>query len=161
MSKIDEIAAECLDKANGDWDKAARGVRRRVDASPELYRELTEGSLGRLIWDRIKRAAFRKRIKCVRYAKLSNSRRADMDLGKATLLDFPIPGGGRLGDATHAQIREGAAVYHDHAYRNGLKGLFLDKVGDKMEATPKKTVEAVLSNLALAALLNEAEKEVK
>lgn len=72
-----------------------------------------------------------------------------------TLLDFTLPGGRRLGDATRAEVEKAASYYGKIAADSGFKQRWLAKVA---AAAPKRgTVSDKLDAAALLRLQKEAE----
>lgn len=67
-----------------------------------------------------------------------------------SLLDFPLPGGKRLGDATPQEVRAGAAMYRMQADDMAWKARWLEKVADA--AGRKRTISAALSESDLRKL---------
>lgn len=55
----------------------------------------------------------------------------------ASLLDFPLPGGKRLADATPEEVREGAAFFRSQAEDMSWKARWLDKVAEKVGRKPR------------------------
>lgn len=75
----------------------------------------------------------------------------------ATLFDFPLPGGKRLGDANANEIRDGAQSY-DRAGRDALhKARWLQRVADKVGR--KNKAESALTLAQLEQLFEESRNE--
>lgn len=64
-----------------------------------------------------------------------------------SLLDFPLPGGKRLGSARVAEVREAATYYGAHAREAAWKSRWLAQIADKVsaQAAEDTPVEAVLT----------------
>ena len=72
----------------------------------------------------------------------------------ATLFDFPLPGGKRLGDANAAEIRKGAESYSDAASDAAHKARWLAMVADRVGR--KNRAETALTAQQLEELFEEA-----
>lgn len=72
----------------------------------------------------------------------------------ATLFDFPLPGGKRLGDANADEIRKGAASYGEAASDAAHKARWLAMVADRVGR--KNRVESALTAQELEELFEEA-----
>lgn len=72
----------------------------------------------------------------------------------ATLFDFPLPGGKRLGDANALEIRSGASAYQQTAQDAAHKARFLLKVAERVGR--KNRCESALTLAQVEALYEEA-----
>lgn len=116
---ISDVARESLDTADGDWKVAAGLMRDRVSEDAALRDVLFAPLMDSAIWTAIRTEALATR-RAYHVAGLRNhADRNVADDGIArlaesnalSLLDFPLRGGLRLGDATHAEVMEAAVDY--------------------------------------------------
>jgi hypothetical protein len=73
------------------------------------------------------------------------------------LLDYPIQGGKRLGDASRAEVQEQAGMHRQLAETNAKRARWFDRIARAMGDA--ETVGAVLDHARLQALQREAETE--
>lgn len=137
-SKIAVLAADCIKRADGNAQQATTYLIAEVSKSNALFRELMSpllktaaaeliGSQIRqtrnLTWDR-KEAA--ERGKSLALALVHGTVRS--------LLDFPLPGGKRLGDATAEEIATAAEFYRKQAEDMADKAAWLRLIAARVPA---------------------------
>lgn len=159
-TSLNQIAARCLDDAGGDWQAAALAMRVEIDADPELREDLLGPLISGAIWDRIRHAGHKLRIKCQTPNAGSDSAEGIRLMAQETrrrLLDFPLRGGKRLGDATRPEVADAADWYETLRKANGKNAKWLHAVAKKLP-DDEKVVSDVLSEKQAHALLARAEK---
>jgi hypothetical protein len=155
---LKQVAAQCLREAEGDWVAAATEMRAIVDADPDFRGELLKPLISGAIWDLIRYCASQDRLKCIRPEAGTDSTTGLEEMARRTLLDFPLRGGQRLGDAKRLQVVESADWYNVLACANGTNAAWLKSV---IKALPDddKTVSDVLSEEEVRTLRTKAEKK--
>lgn len=155
---LSDLVRRALEQTD-DLQSAARALLAMCRSRPALYRVLmaqheydaARAAVGRL-------ASHNRRLILSRPADPAPANKRAMHLAQVTssaFLDFRLPGGRRLGQATAEQVREGAAFYigrADDAYR---KGTWLARIA---KALPEgKTVAEQFADADLAQMLEDAE----
>lgn len=152
---IPEVARECLEKAGGDVRAAVPVMLARVKANRELRDALTAPLLSNACYDAIAqecRVQRRHIWTAPNYAPGGNGARV---IALATsLLDFPLPGGKRLADATRAEVAHAAEFYVSQAADMNHKGRWLRLVAQSVRDDQR--VADALDETRLAELQKEA-----
>lgn len=143
------------------WDSNAGDMPAAVDA---LYAEVTSHpQLMAQIMPSIVRAWCREQIgghvSSIRAATIPSPQTAAQGSRLraaivATLFDFPLPGGKRLGDANAQEIRSGASAYEQTAQDAAHKARFLTKVAERVGR--KNRCESALTLAQIEAIYEEA-----
>ncbi len=158
----DEVPLEqiAFDEANGDPPKAVEILTARVLAEPEIVSaHLSDWARA---WAHAKihgiLAAQRKSIlRSVGSSdKFGNSLAAAMSNELGRLMDMPIFGGKRLGDATPYEVRESAARYQAIANNNATEARWQLMVADEADEKGGGIIGKVLNEETLTRLRSEA-----
>ena len=156
---VAETARECLEKAGGDVRKATPLMVERVKASRVLRDALTAPLLSNACYDAIS-AECRQQRRHVwtppNYTADGNGARV---IALATsLLDFPLPGGKRLAEASRGEVAQAADFYATQAADMSHKGRWLRLVAQSVREDQR--VADALDELRLAELQKEAANAV-
>jgi hypothetical protein len=152
---VPALAARELAANTGDVAGAAKAMETKARANPALWMALTDSLLPQACYDAI-RAQCRKERRTIwtapNYTPGGNGGRVVKHaLG---LLDFPLPGGKRLRDATADEVRAAAQFYHAQAATMARQGRWLDLVA--AQVAPNCTVGQVLDETKLGQLQSQA-----
>jgi len=160
-SAIDEIATEALEKAKGDVIKATAIMAKRVLDNDVLYHRLMDPLVQNACYD-VVRGLIRKNRGQIYNMPQPTPERASLGVLSlatgllATLLDFPLPGGKRLGDATRVEINGHVVFYETQSKDMRIKARWLKLVAGRLRRDDV-TVAEVLSDKQLRRLKEEAE----
>jgi hypothetical protein len=159
FQSIHALAVHSLECASGNWDKACEIMEQILFNDDEVYTKFGTPLLKSAIRHEI--------VDCV-----SSSRdqfwappqpdRAKKDGGllrvaASNLLNFPLAGGLRLGDATKAQLEENANLSLKRARTYALHGRWYELIAKGLKR--KETVAEVFDHDQLKRLQEKAEKE--
>jgi hypothetical protein len=151
------VAREALDIAGGNALKATELMVERVESDGRLYRLLMD-PLVRLACYNVVSQQIRSKRKAVYKTKQPSKKKAKASvaaLAAGNLLDFPLPGGLRLGEATRNDVAAAQAFYASQASDMGHKARWLGMV---LHALPKgKKVKDAITPAKLEAFKVEAE----
>jgi hypothetical protein len=153
---VAEAVADAMMIHPTDVQKATAHMLASVRASRKLRDALTEPLLRSACYDAI-RAAYRRERRVIWTAPgYDASQGADraVSYAQASLLDFRLPHGTRLGDATRADIAEAEGLYRAQADDMAHKGRWLALIAQGLPADQK--VSAVYDDARLRDLQKEA-----
>lgn len=154
LSPVSKAAAEALAKADGDVKAATAAMLAKVRKSRPLREALTEPLLEQACYAAITKQCRRQRNivwTAPNYTAGGNGQRV---IALATsLLDFPLPGGRRLGEATREEVMAGAQFYRGHADDMAHKARWLARIAAELK--PEQRVADGLDETRLAALQKE------
>ena len=142
----------------GDMPGAVTALYNEMLATPAMLNEIMPQVLR--AWCRVQ---IEQHVGMIRAASLrqrhdySNRSARLQGVFMATLFDFPLPGGKRLGDANAFEIREGAAAYQGTADDAAHKARWLARVAERVGR--KNRVEGAVKLAELEALWTESEHE--
>lgn len=159
---VRSIAREVLEEADGNWEKAARLFRLRLDKDSALYRAIVEPLIQGAIWQHIRSVAHSDRAHVWHRAPKPDRNIADggqvraARLVAARLMDFTLWGGRRLGDATRPELVEVIEKYESDAKANGERARWLTLVAERLK-DDKTTVAKALKEKDLLALQKKAQ----
>lgn len=147
-------AREALEKAGGDWSKAAKIFRGWLDNDRGLYNDLTLPLVDKAIWAAIRLAAggprrpiWERGKNPVKFdwpdAKPDRARKdgALAMVAETHLMMFPLQGGLVLGDATRPQVTESCEMYGKMAAGNAVKARWLSLVASKLRGDTKTVAQ--------------------
>jgi len=157
---IASIARESLEKADGNVIEAAKTMTNRVLKNDALFRQLMEPLCQSACYDAIRQVVRHSRrsmwdMKQPTPAEEKRRTEHEGEFFRATLYDFPLPDGTRLGDAIKSQILAGADFYAKQSKNMESKARFLTMVG--AVANERKPLRKVASLTQLANLKKKAE----
>jgi hypothetical protein len=124
-------------------------------------RELLESLLVAAVNDQIRDAAHRTRFRAETSGEPRSVAEGDVLVGRRvaeTMLDWPLPGGKRLGDAVLGDVSAAKKFYLEQARGNSVKAQFLSLVEKAIEKTPRTPVGKVLTAAELKQAYRRAEK---
>ena len=153
------MASQCLESADGNWEKAARLLRRRVNRDPKAKESLFERAFDQLCWLEIRMAARQNRQLCLtgREGKDSPVGLEQMaETQRLDLLDYSLRGGVRLADAHRPELEFEADFSGKLARSNGIKARWLRMIHDGLP-DDQKTVSDLFSNTQLSEMRTRAE----
>ena len=154
---LNQIATQCLDEAEGDWQAAATAMRAEIDSDEVLSAELLRPLISGAIWDLIRHAAHRDRKKCLQPDAGEDNTDGLKAMARRTLLDFQLRDGKRLGDATRPDVIQAADWYGVLARTNGINATWLSAIVKKLP-DDEKLVSDVLTEEQARKLRTRAEK---
>lgn len=157
LGPVAEQAEHCLDICNGDVSKATELMRQRINEDRDLFNELVEPLVKAACYTAVA-ARIRARREHVWVAprydgldSLSAVTQRDRDrlssLASRNLLNFPLPGGQLLGDASKTAILEASSVYRTQSAATAHKARWLERVAG--EVPEGKIARTVLSEKEL------------
>lgn len=153
-----EAAQSALLDAEGDVPRATRLFAERVRRSREMRDALTEPLINGACYDLIRRVCIKERRKIWLTPDLTAREGKPVGhdvhhLAAGNLLQFPLPGGQPLGDATREEIAEAAGFYARQAADMAWKGRWLDRIALAMP--PGKRARQVFDDRKLRLLQEE------
>lgn len=160
IPNIRQIAAEELDRADGAVERATAAMQRRVLNDHALFRALMTPLVHGACYNEITSVCRAARAVIWRNTQPSaeEGRRVIELTGRATarvLMNFQLPGGLRLGDATKSQVQEAAQFYLNQGNDMLIKGRWLQLINNAMPRNT--TVASALTEQRLWALRRNAE----
>jgi hypothetical protein len=147
---VDSKAREALEKAKGDWPKAAKLFRGWIDNDRGLYEALVLPMIDKAIWTAVRHAA--RDIREPIWERGKNPARFDWPdakpdrakkdgalamVAETHLMMFPLQGGLVLGDATRSQVTESREMYGRFASGNLAKERWLALIEAKLKGDTK------------------------
>jgi hypothetical protein len=151
---IGGMARAAWEASHGDFDDAAERFAKSLEADREMLRKARRMAFAAWCRDQVRQAASAHRTAVFRLrseADAARGSRLRMALS-ATLMDFPLPGGGLLRDATAAACIEGATAYRHTASDAVWKARWLEAIAARVG---NATVAEVLDEEDLRALQQE------
>jgi len=162
---VNQVAGECLDSVNGDWEAAAKAFSDRLDDEPGLREALVAPLIGGAIWQAIRHAAHNQRYAMVNGNGPETGGKDDssgLELvarrQAESLLDYPLAGGKRLGDATRTDLETTIAWHQTLAEQNSKKACWFEAIMKHLGAEEGVSVKDVLDDAGLQKLLDKAKK---
>lgn len=158
-NRIRLLAEECLDKAKGNWERAAKLMEARIHEDDKLFKELMNPLISQAVWQAIRIATSRWRRKFERSpaANAKNGRRDDAAdikaMGERRLadwLDYVMQKGDKLATATHERLIEEASMHRAFAVGNAHKADFFEAIASHVSG--KKRVRDVFDATQLRTL---------
>jgi len=128
QERIQQIVDE-----SADVTEASRRLEEEARHCRELYDYLTSPALPKLCYAAVSQTYRDNRQKvwtAPNYTKGGNGHRVANHA--QTLLDFPLPGGKRLRDATSQDLQEAAEFYAKQAADMSAKSAWLTRVGERV-----------------------------
>jgi hypothetical protein len=162
-SRVQEAVQEVLTAAENDVVKATALLQARVMEDRDLYREIMDPLVRTACYDLLRRLqkSERRIIWQSDFSKPEDHRSRVIALAGGTLsslLNFPLPSGLRLGDATRQDVLSAAAFYAKQANDMAVKSCWLELVAKRVKEGT--IVRDVLDDRALIALKKKAEQHV-
>jgi hypothetical protein len=117
---LDDLAAEEMGNANNNVPRAVIAMQSRISADPVLYQALIVPIIKNALWEAASRSrrSLRSAIDRNRSSSQSSRRssrrssRARIRLvAAATMMEWPLPSGKAIGDATKSDLRAARQVY--------------------------------------------------
>jgi len=158
LPTLNQIAVEELRHAGGDRAEAISAMVQRL-LSDEILREALIVPIVRNVCQQQISLAVRNQRERVWHAptrKAGQSRvRTAAAVNKLSLMNFRLPSGKRLGDASGAEVRAASVDYLTQGRDRTIKGRWLGAVADAVPVN--KIVRRVLDETRLGALRSKAE----
>lgn len=153
-----KVAREALYECDGDRVAAIELLRKWIDNDRGLFDQLINPMIDDALANAIRKVSTDDR-QTLRLVASNPDRGAAgiVAMVERTLLDFPLPRGKRLGDATPTEVQEAAEYYRARERFNRQEARWYELVFEAMQGGSR--VEAVLSHDALARLRRLAEEE--
>lgn len=161
VDKLRSAAPEFLEKADGDVLKAASAMCSKAMSDPDFLRGHYERALYVASYEAVANVVRRDRAQIWALTPEDIARRRTQveALASATaksLLDFPLPGGKRLAEATREEVSVASEFYGAQARDMGRKSVWLRlvaqslpdgaKVGDALTASRLEELRAEASH---------------
>lgn len=134
---VQKVAQECVD-ATSSIQEAQNRLKRLTLEDSDLHRRVTAHLLDQACYDAVRAVHKGNRQKiwaAPNYTQGGNGHR--LKTMAVTLLDFPLPNGVKLGDATGAQVIEAAEFYRKQAADMRNKAIWLKKVSECLDTGEK------------------------
>ncbi len=155
LSPVSQAASEALAKAGGDVREATKAMVAKVRKSRQLRDALTEPLIEQACYAAITAQCRKARSRVWTPPNYSEGGNGERVIALARgLLDFPLPGGRRLAEATREEVIAGAQFYRGHADDMAHKARWLARVAAELQA--EQRVADVLDETRLAALQQES-----
>jgi len=156
---LNRLASEALIEAAGDWKAATTLFQTWVEGDADLLRELAAPAIAGLCWKHVRAAAQQQRT---HYWSATAQPNVDQTnglsaVGATTLMDYPLAGGKRLGDATAGELLAEAETYATLARVTALRGRWLRLIAERLP--DGATVESTLSVADVEGLQREVERD--
>jgi len=155
---VSTAAREALEKAGGDTHNAAVILQETVSKRGGLYKALMDPLLTQACRDAIGLVVRTHRKSVWKHRTDSSERVVALAAGNLlSLMDFPLPGGKRLGDASRSEVSTAAEFYDRQAKDMAHKGRWLALIAQSV--TDEQTVGQALDENRLSELQTEARKD--
>lgn len=157
------LATECLNDSDGNWERAARALRKRINRNPEAKADLFEKAFDQLCWIEIRHAARKVRELCITGREGRDSSVGLEEIAKAhqvELLDYPLRGGLKLTNACQPQLAQEMEFHGKLARTNGIKERWLRLIHDTLPDDGTK-VGSLFTNEKLLVLHEKAEAAIR
>lgn len=158
-----QLALAALDDAGGDLETAADALSAKILSSPDLIKTHLAKIVEAWAHEQIRFALRDQRKSIVRSASAMSRPGLDAAMRNelARLMDMPIYGGKRIGDATPAEIRASAGQYRTSARSYGVQATWQEAVAAAAEKNgpADKPIKSTLSEATLAKLWEEADAQ--
>lgn len=153
-----KAAREAFTKAGGDIVEAQAELVKMVNSDADLYKEVLDPWLSRACYDIIRKICRddRRRIWNAPHLQVVDTSKGMSRASNTNLMDFPLPGGLRLGQATRDEVTKAASFYETQARNMTHKSTWLGLIGQGLKAND--TVEKRYTEERLLELQQEAEK---
>jgi hypothetical protein len=148
---VDHEARKALDAANGDVVKAVTILERKARSEPLIANALVMPLLKTACYDAIRAVCRHDRRKVwtsPNYSAGGNGERVHQLA--SSLMDFPLPGGKKLAQATRDDLQEAGKFYGMQADNMAHKARWLLAIADRLEG--RKMVKSCLSESDLVSL---------
>lgn len=150
-----EVARQALTDAKGDVVRATELMVGRVLRDQTLYRQLLDPLARTACYDVIRQICRSDRRAIWNSAQPSTDDQRARVIAlaggvRASLMDFPLPGGLRLGDAQRADLSAAAAFFSRQATDMGRKARWLGLIAQSLP--DEKSVSEVLTDARLSEL---------
>lgn len=150
-----EIAKEAFEAAGNDAVEAASILYNRLDSDPQLYAQFAEPLLREWCADVIGAECVRHPRATVWNATVNAASNERAKVFAQSLLDFPLPGGKPLSQATRSDLDAAVDFYTKQANNMAWKARWLGRIAQEMGR--KRTVGAAFDNAALERMQRETE----
>lgn len=155
LSPVSQAAVEALVGADGDVKAATAVLLKKVRQSRQLRDALTEPLLEQACYNAITAQCRRQRRQIWTPPNYEAGGNGDRVIALArSLLDFPLPGGRRLGEATRDEVVDAARFYAAQADDMTHKARWLARVAEAL--SDAQCVADALDEARLAELQKEA-----
>lgn len=153
--EVNELGRQALKKCGGDWERAAKWMRKQLDENTELMRELLDPLIDGQIWYVIRMLAHKQRA-CGPTCVGEDDGRQGIESGAARqLLDYPLRGGLPLRKAKRPDIRAEREWHQTLVQTNAFKDRWYGLI-EKQLRDDRKVVESVLTEERLQKLWSRA-----
>ena len=154
----ERAAMECWQEVGGDLRAAENLLSKRLDSDEDLSGAIT--FLG--VREAVRKAVHNNRTNISRISMSPNDDNVEglyhlAHKGMREFLDFPLPGGGRLGDADKDLLDAARLVFQRNAHGSYINELWLGLIGKKLHKG--KIVSDQFDQKQLLKLKKQAENE--
>jgi hypothetical protein len=130
---IQRLAAKVLSDADGDVQSATEALVKVIKKDPQLYRALMDPLVREACYSKVREICRSNRQSVWNTSQPTpvTGQQAISALAQATrsmLLNFPLPGGKALGDATRAEVETASREYLTNGKNMVVKGRWLAAV---------------------------------
>lgn len=138
------IVKDVWEAHDGDMPGAVDALYAEITSRPDVLNSILPAVVR--AWCRDQVGGYAGKLRIAAIAPVTDPARGDRlrVAIAATLFDFPLPGGKRLGDANANEIREGAAAYErsaaDASHKARWLGVVAQRVGRKNRAENAMTL---------------------
>lgn len=167
---IFDATDEALEKSGGEIKNAVILLEQNVRRCSDLYNAIVESGIKDLCYEAIRLRLMHLRQSIVKQTNtkdraLPSADRGFSDTGLSavaainlkSLMNFPVTGGKRLGDCTHAEVAESAQKYYAQGLTMMSRGKWLALIAQSISGN--KLVKDVLTEDRLHELQVEADRE--
>lgn len=147
MSKINELAKECLEQTNGIWKDAAELLELKLQTDSELMRELLKPMLSKAVWTVITKIArdqrkpfFKTDVEEEEFVKIHSDSKGIEAVSIRSWYAYNLQGGVKLGDATKEDLDVAIEYHKRFAENNAKKAVWLSKIREMTISRVKDTV---------------------
>jgi len=161
-----QLAREAAVEADWNTNHASAVLFGRLSRDKALLQSVVQDAVYDAVHQHVEEAMRHRRVTLIR--QVQAERQAGVDRKgaalalansiAASLFDFPLAGGVKLGDATGEQVAEAARRYSAQASDMSIKGAWLHTVAKRVP--PDKRVRDVCTAADLDTLLQKAQKNV-
>lgn len=161
--EIEELISLALEKYE-DWEDATDYITRLILSDKSLFNSVVPNLVRNWVksWVRQRAATDRQRIVRAKVsnvvARVSDKAQAVRESCKNSLMDFPLPGGVLLRNATKPVLLATVDMYAANAKTNWARGLWLRSVAERLEDDDTRVGDA-LSDEEVRTLFNRGQSQ--
>jgi len=136
FTSISAVADWAMDVADGDWQQTDAIIKDLLENDAEIKSALLDPLISKATWAAVRAAGHRRRRKLLHdeppMAEGEDSTTGIKLVSARNWYDFPLPGGKKLGDATHDDLVFAAEFHNLQAVSNASRSRWFTRMADQM-----------------------------